>query len=204
MLLTEVVAKKGTYAAVRFSDETVKKIRQYMKANSIPNRIRSEKLHTTLLYSRKHLPNYEAAGQFDTPLIGIPTKFDIWKSKPDDGSEPTNCLVLEYECDELNARHKKLMADHGATYDFPDYKTHITLSYSVGDLNIADLSPIKEIVDKIEIVSEYSEDLNLNWAKDTGLKEERASHDRRKRLSEDDRRDMKVALGYSRVGLGNV
>lgn len=161
-LLVEKKKPDGTYAGVHFSDDTTKAIQKYCKENKIPNRTRLEKMHTTVLYSRKYLPDYEAAGKLDKPMVGTPTGFDVWESKPTkDNPKPKRCLVLEYDCPELDKRHKKLMKDHDALYDFDEYKTHITFSYDIGDMDIKDLP---EFTHKIEIVEEYSQDLDLDWA----------------------------------------
>ena len=125
---------KGTYAGVRFDEDTTKRIRTFIEENEIPNGVPNNKLHTTLLYSRKYLPDYKAAGQYDDPLVGEPTEFDVWESQPDDKGETSNCLVLQYECDPLSERHKSLMDEHGATFDYDEYRPHVTLSYNIGDM----------------------------------------------------------------------
>jgi hypothetical protein len=55
------------------------------------------------------------------------------------------------------------MDNSDATYDFPEYLPHISLSYNVGDLKPGDLGDPTEIGD-IEIVDEYTEQLNTDWA----------------------------------------
>ena len=165
--IMEKEEKKGTYAGVRFSDTTTKAVEQYSKDNDIPHPLKAGKMHSTILYSRKHLPDYKAAGNYDKPMVGKPTKFGVWESSPDDGSEPTKCLVLEYECPDLVKRHKSLMKEHEATYDYDPFKSHITLSYDVGDLDHKKLPAFEE---EIEIVSEYQEDLDLDWAKSNAKK----------------------------------
>ena len=159
--------KKGTYAGVRFGDNTTKAVAEYSKDNKIPHPLKPEKMHSTILYSRKYLPEYKATGDYDKPMVGKPTKFDVWESSPDDGSKPTKCLVLEYECPDLVKRHKSLMKEHEATYDYDQFKSHITLSYDVGDLDHKKLPTFEE---EIEIVSEYQEDLDLDWAKSNAKK----------------------------------
>lgn len=153
---------KGTYAAVRFSQKTIDAIRKYCEANNIPNPVPTKKLHTTLLYSRKYCPNYTPIGDYEKQLVGTPIGFDVWKSQPTDKfPNPTSCLVLKYKCPELVARHKELMDTHGATFDYPEYNPHITLSYNVGDI---DISSLPEFDAPIEITSEYGKELDLGWA----------------------------------------
>lgn len=155
--------KLGTYAGVRFCDDTIKRIKTFIEENEIPQPVPDNKLHTTVLYSRKHLPNYQAAGDLEKPYEGVPTEFDIWESQPDEKGDRSNCLVMQYDCDPLVERHKSLMKEHGATFDYDEYKPHVTLSYSVGDLNLSNLNPSD--IGPINIVNEYQEDLNLDWAK---------------------------------------
>jgi len=174
MLLWEVTdkEKKGSYAGVRFDTATNKAIHKYIHDNKIPTSVRPDRLHSTLLYSRKYLPNYKPAGKLDKPLIGTPKSFEVWKTRPPAGSDgkPTNCLVLKYSCPELETRHKELMKEHSAQYDYDEYYPHITLSYDIGDMNIKDLPDIKDTVKEIKIVEEYGEDLDLDWARNKGVR----------------------------------
>lgn len=146
----------GTYAAVQFSTDTMNAIQNYQQYNNIPNCVPPEKLHTTLLYSRKHLPEYKAAGNYTKPMYGEAEQLEIWPTRPDENGECANCLVLRFKCNELCERHNSLMDQHQATYDFPTYIPHITFSYDAGDIDTKQLSPYKG---PIEIVKEYQEDL---------------------------------------------
>lgn len=161
IILTEA-EQKGTYAAVRFDAETVQKLTDYIKDNEIPNGVLPAKMHCTLLYSRTHCPDYEPQGEINPPYQAKPVALEIW---PSQGDDPKNCLVLKFECEDLVKRHKQLMQDHDATYDFPEYKTHVTLSYDAGDLDLDDLPDIVDAIGKLTIVSEYGEDLDLDWSK---------------------------------------
>ena len=154
----------GTYAGVRFDEDTVGRIKTFIEENEIPNAIPDDKIHTTLLYSRKPCPNYKATGDLNPALTGTPTEFDVWESQPDDDGNKSNCLVLQFECDDLVDRHKSLMDEHGGTFDFDEYKPHTTFSYDIGDLDIENLDPSG--LGDLKIVSEYQEELNTNWAKD--------------------------------------
>lgn len=167
MRLEEVAKKKGTYAGVRFDHDTKMRIQEYIKKNKIPNPLSPYKMHNTLIYSRKHLPDFKAQGRLDPAWVGEPTKFDVWESQSDeDTGEKTKCLILKFECTECVERHNEIMDKHGATHDFDKYYPHITLSYDIGNFDIKSLpDPAKEIGD-LKIVQEYREDLNLDWAKD--------------------------------------
>ncbi len=162
--LKEALKKKGTYAGVRFCDNTKDAIQAYMDENNIPNMLDKEKLHSTLLYSRKHCPDYTPAG--NVSMVGVPKEFDVWNTQAPEGSgkDTSRALVLKYECPELEQRHMSLRKEHGATHDFPDYTPHITLSYDIGDTDVDQLPDISKFLSQINIVKEYGEDLDLDWA----------------------------------------
>ena len=166
MKLEELMEEKkpGTYAGVRFDPDTIKTIKEYIKENGIPNGVPSKKMHSTLLYSKKHCPDYVAQGDIDPPYVATPKGFDVWPSQPDDDGKVKNCLVMEFDCPDLAARHKALMDEHKASYDFPDYKTHVTLSYDIGDMKAGDLPGIEKDLKELKIVKEYQEDLVVDWA----------------------------------------
>ena len=161
--LIEKNNKKGTYAGVRFDEQTVDSFQKYIKDNNIPNAIAAGKMHCTLLHSRKFLPDYKPAGDIDPPMIGTPTSFDKWKSQPDADGDVSQVLVLKFDCDELIERHKKLMDEHKAVFDYDKYEPHVTFSYNIDDMDVKKLPSfdIKELI----IDKEYGEALKSDWAK---------------------------------------
>jgi hypothetical protein len=167
MKLTEIAQpteQPGTYAGVHFSDATKGALSEFAKKNKIPKALGKEHYHTTLLYSRKHLPNYKPMGKYDSPMKGVAQEFEVWPAEPDENGKVKNCLVLKYSCPELYQRHHKLMLQHGATYDYDEYKPHVTLSYDVGKF---DISKLPTFSGNLEIVEEYHEDLQTSgWADD--------------------------------------
>lgn len=148
----------GTYAAVRFEDSEDKV--KYLKQIGIPNV--NEELHCTLLYSRKNCPNYEPMdmtdGYYYEEAIAYPDHLKVFRTR-----DEKNCLVLVLRSGWLMKRHKDLMKEHNATYDFPEYIPHISLSYDIGDFDYKnieqDLIKSDEFY-KLVINEEYKEDLN--------------------------------------------
>ena len=162
MKLMEIAKKPdGTYAGVHFSQDTRNALKEYMQSNDIPHAVPTNKLHTTVLYSRKYIPEYKPKGMYDPIIKGVPTGFELWPSQPDEHGKKTNCLVLCFDAPDLTKRHESLMDKHDATYDFDEYKTHVTLSYDAGDIDTNSLPPLEE---ELEITEEYKEDLDLSWA----------------------------------------
>ena len=152
--------KEGLYAAVRFSTETVDRIVKFAHETGIPNLLKVEDFHSTLAYSRVPVPKFSPAP--NVTEIGIPTSFEIWESPPNAFKpEKTFCLVLKYDSDYMHKRFKEIMS-MGATYDYDEYKPHLTFSYDVGpDFKVEDLPDVKQL-GKLNIVGEYTEDLDLD------------------------------------------
>jgi hypothetical protein len=55
------------------------------------------------------------------------------------------------------------MKTYNPKWNWPNYIPHIALSYNVGDLDISKLPPYEG---PIEVVSEYYDDLEEDWAAD--------------------------------------
>ena len=156
-LLEKGNTTKGTYAGLRFSDTDNDNIEKIARDLGLPNPIQRDDIHMTLLYSRKYLPNYKPAGEIDE--WAYPKEFHVF-----DTFDKKRALVLMVDCPYAIKRHNYLMKEHKATYDYPEYLTHITLSYDIGDMN---LDKIKEKFDTLpkefHINSEYYEELKLEW-----------------------------------------
>lgn len=150
----------GTYAGYKYDKDGVALLSKYAKDNNLPNPLDPEKVHTTLLYSRKPCPDYEALGQLDKPIKCKVGKMEVWPTQ-----SKKNALVVKLDAPEMNKRHKELMDEHEATYDFDEYKPHITLSYDIGDLDIAELPDIRDTIKEIDAVEEYQEELQDEWNK---------------------------------------
>lgn len=165
--LMETHQKPGTYAGVRFSTQTKIDLIKYCIYNNIPNPVSVDNLHSTLLYSRKHLPAYKACGDYFLPMHGKAKELTVWKTTPlNPTDEKTRCLILVYDCEDFIDRHKNLLNRHNTTHEYSDFTPHITLSYNIGNLDISNLPPY---TGSIVIVREYQEELDLDWAKNKGI-----------------------------------
>ncbi len=175
--ITEL-GKDGTYIAVHFSKATQNKLRDLAEALSIPKgtRVERNKMHCTIVYSRKPFKDFTIHGKMKEPWIGTPTKLEIFPSQ-----SGSRALVLRFDCPEMKERHEYFNKEYGAQYDYDEYKIHATLCYDVGeDWQIPKDFDIKKHIDKLEIAEEYYEPLNLDWAKG-------ASDDKDDEKKEDDK-----------------
>ncbi|QDJ96371.1 hypothetical protein Xoosp13_184 [Xanthomonas phage Xoo-sp13] len=159
--ITEL-GKDGTYIAVHFSTETQNALKSLAEALEVDNKVTRKKMHCTIVYSRKPFKDFTVHGKMKEPWIGTPTKLEIFPTQT--GSR---ALVLRFDCKEMKDRHEYFNKEYGAQYDYDEYKIHATLSYDVGkDWQIPKNFDIKKYVDKIEVVEEYYQPLELDWAKD--------------------------------------
>lgn len=167
MILEEKDKKvEGTYVGAKFSKKTIKELKNLMKEVKVPKPLASDKFHTTIIFSRTKFPDdFEALGKLDKPWIGIPKSFDIFT-----GRNKQNCLVLKYECKDQVDRHKLLMKEYNATYDWPEFKVHLTMSYDCGDFDFKSIK-IEDYIKDIEIIEEYTEPLQLEWLANKDKKE---------------------------------
>lgn len=144
---------KGTYVGVRYAKESISMLKDLQRMYKIPNPTPSDKMHTTVLYSRTPVdfPIAENVNQ----SVDRSVQFHVFNTR--DGKR---ALVLKVKSDYLTSRHE-LGNELGASYDFPDYIPHITLSYDVGEKTFSTKS--FKLEKNLTIETEYLEDLDLNW-----------------------------------------
>jgi len=164
MKSNEVTKTRGTYAGMKFDSDSVAKLISFAEDNDIPKILSANEFHTTLLYSRKYLPNYEPIGMLDEPLEASAMNFEIWDSPANAfKDEATRCLILKMECPEQVQRFNFLMDEHGASYDYDEYIPHTTLSYDVGDdFKLDSIQTDLSELNPLYFVEEYSEILDLD------------------------------------------
>lgn len=149
----------GTYAAASVLPESRDIIAEYVYHIGIPNPLDPELYHCTIMYSRKPHPDFEPIeyGKLQTQI----SHFLIFPSRcPVDGSVQ-QALVAVLDSPMLEARHHHIREVHGATYDYPSYIPHITLSYDVGEG--FDLEGLPVLDTKIYLSGEYAEDINEDY-----------------------------------------
>lgn len=144
---------QGTYVGLRVLPESAAQIRDFCKQNKI--KINSskfeERLHTTVIYSRKTHPiEPESTRVYNCEF----SDYNIFTTQ--DGKK---VLVVLLNAPMVVARHIKLMAEHGATYDHPVFLPHVSLCYDY-DGDETTLPPINF---PILLGNEYVEPLDLDY-----------------------------------------
>lgn len=88
-------------------------------------------------------------------------------------------VVLAFASTILSWRHEQIKRDAGASWDFPDYQPHITLTYSPGDIDLDAVTPYRgRIVLGPEIFEEVDPDYKSKIAEDAAGTFDPAKHPR--------------------------
>lgn len=147
--------KKPMFVGVRLDGPSTHEIMKLTKG--IDNRTSLGDVHITVAYSKKPIA-LKALGKLEPPVSVKAKHYSIFKTQTGE-----NCLVLEVESQGLIDRHNEIMNDYGASYDFPEYKPHVTLSYDCGiGFDINKLPKIEDIPE-LFAVQEYASELELDW-----------------------------------------
>lgn len=143
----------GLYVAAFLSAQTNRKIAEFQKKHNIPNPVPEMSLHSTIVQSKAPVENFEPNHTIDVVIDPTYCRIECW----DTACGKTLVLVLFSPYLEARFQHAISL---GATYDFDEYKPHITLSYDVGDWDHKQV-PLPDFT--LEIAGEYSEPIYLQW-----------------------------------------
>jgi len=134
-MLTFVEYTSGTYSSLLLDNDS----KNMIASLNIQNPVDINKLHCTIMYSRKPAPDAYSL----LPYLPIKAKakgFDVFG----------DCLVLLLESIDLYELHNATR-ELGATYDYDEYKPHITLSENNIEQNVS----LLQIPDQHIIFNEY-------------------------------------------------
>ena len=124
MKAIELYHDHGTYAKLVPDANSRSMLAGLQKHFSVPNPVVADKLHMTVIYSRKPCP---AASELQDSFAPIGGKVVALKYLP--SQTGTQCLVAEVDSADAVNLHHHIRATYGASHDYPSYLAHITLSY---------------------------------------------------------------------------
>jgi len=126
MKSSEIIRRdeNGTYAKLVPSSLAKDRICSVAAQINVDNVVGRRTLHTTVIYSRVQCNPPIDEETVSLPIVAHGTHFELF-----DNADGSKSLVLLLDSDELHELHHRLMDDHNATYDFPEYQPHITISY---------------------------------------------------------------------------
>lgn len=143
----------GVYCSGKPSTSTTDALASFCAVNDIPNPISKSDMHTTIIYSEQGNPNFEWQPTYQEPIKAKFAGFDMF-------GEEKNVLVLKLKSPELSRRHKELMEEYGLSYNFDEYRPHITLSY---DAEGFDISKLDDYFGDLIITGEDANELDTDW-----------------------------------------
>lgn len=140
---------------------------KHFKAQGIATTLPAKDMHVTIAYSKAKLDwtkvahnwwgGSESDGTMSLPAGGM-RMMELFGPNKD-------VLVLLFTSGDLTWRHKDIK-DAGASWDYPDYQPHVTITF---DAKGVDLDKIKPYTGELKFGVEIFEPLNEDWK--SGIKE---------------------------------
>ena len=128
---------------LKYSKNTCINLVELQRSLKLKNPVDKEKFHTTVVYSNTSIYTRDFEGEEDIHINAMGTKIGILESK-----DNKKCVVLFTNSKNIRNKFNNYI-DLGATWDYPEYQPHITLSKSEDD-------------DTIEYIkNNFSEDINI-------------------------------------------
>ena len=120
--------KDGTYVSLEMSEESRALLDNFVEMNlGLTERVDPNTYHITIIYSRTPVPSAEFLLDRNTslPVEAMATGYEIFPTKNDG-----NCLVMRLVCPYATRLNSQLTKE-GATSDYSEYKTHLTIAYNM-------------------------------------------------------------------------
>lgn len=141
---------EGTYAELGLSEKSRERVYGWLKDYGIKNLTEPSTYHCTVVFSRKSIPELYSFHP-EMPILAEIKGYHIFPTQ-----NGKKCLVLDIDNPSIQAIHKQA-EDLGATWDFPEYKPHITISLDYDGDMPKDFPPFK-----VMLVSFHVEKLDLS------------------------------------------
>ena len=109
----------GTYASLKLSEESSRVLHDWCN-EYLGKSVDTDTYHCTVMYSRVPVPLADDI-KVDLPIVATGNKIEVFET-----GHAANCVVLRVESPEIEKLYfwtRQL----GASYDYPEYKAHITL-----------------------------------------------------------------------------
>lgn len=146
----------GVYVRRNLTAKSAADFAKWADAQGFTNLTPADELHATIVYSRKPLDWTEAKDAV-TVKAGKRTVEPLG----DKGA-----VVLKFESSDLRERWQEAR-DLGASWDFPGYHPHVTITYDAGGKGLDDVEPY---AGDLIFGPEIEEALNENWAEEKGYR----------------------------------
>lgn len=136
----------GLYVAVKYDEYSQNKLEKMF--SKVPNVVKKEDYHTTILYSRV-FKNIEIPKAYHS--IEVISHYEIWPNHDKSSNALVGLLGTEEKqglfLNKLCGLHQKFMKDNPElTYDYPEFKPHLTISYDVPEDYLTSTNLLKSVV----------------------------------------------------------
>jgi len=135
-------------------------VRAWAAAQGIASTLRPDDMHVTVAFSREPVDWSKIELETDAVVVlddGV-EKRAVHQFPP--RSTPNGALVLKFESPELRARWQ-YFRDAGASWDFPEYQPHVTITYSVPQADVGAIEPYRG---PLIFGPEEASEVNDDWA----------------------------------------
>lgn len=113
----------------------------------------AEDMHVTIAYSKAPLDWFELPNDIRSVVVPAGGPRDLALFGPD-----KNVVALRFKSPSLERRHNEIL-EHGASWDWPDYRPHITITMDAEGVDVSKIKPFAgDIVLGIETFAEVQED----------------------------------------------
>lgn len=130
----------------------------WAKAQGFETTTPADDMHVTVAFSRQRVDWMKAgeswSGNGDGTLTVQPGGARLVEPLGDKGA-----IVLLFNSSELAWRHEAIKRDAGASWDYPEYQPHVTITYAGADVDLAKVEPYRgKLIFGPEIFQELDED----------------------------------------------
>lgn len=131
----------------------------WAKAQGFTSTLPAEDMHVTVTYSRSPVDWLKMGENWsndkDGQMTVEPGGARLVEPLGDKGA-----VVLLFNSSQLSWRHQS-MIENGASFDFPDYQPHVTITYAGGDVDLSKVEPYRG---KLTFGPEIFEELDEDWS----------------------------------------
>lgn len=114
-------------------------VRAWAAAQGIESALPASDMHVTVAFSRE-LVDWSGLAPMRDAMVVTGRARSVHQFPP--RGMPRGALVLKFRSRELAARHREIKR-HGASWDFPGYQPHVTITYSVAEADVAAIEPYR-------------------------------------------------------------
>lgn len=133
--------------------KNAKDIIKWAKSQGLDTTLEADSLHVTIAFSRTPI-DWMKVGEAWSSELKVAEGGPRLVEKFEGGA-----VVLAFKSHELDWRHRSII-EEGASWDWTDYQSHITITYDPGKVKIEEIEPYQG---EIVLGPEIFEEVNENW-----------------------------------------